>query len=90
VRQILGHANFTRALMGIQRRYGDGVITEAQLEAEFRQWLPTRSAACGGRLGEFFRQWFDTAYPPGGGANRPDITGPGLAGPGFYTEGCTR
>ena len=23
-------------------------------------------------------------------ANRPRITGPGLAGPGFYTGGCTR
>jgi hypothetical protein len=90
LRQILGHANFTRALTGIQRRYGDGAITEAQLEAGFRQWLPARSAACGSRLDEFFRQWFDTAYPPGGGANRPGITGPGLAGPGFYTGGCTR
>ena len=90
LRQILGHANFTRALMGIQRRYGDGAITEAQLEAGFRQWLPVRSVACGSRLGEFFRQWFDTAYKSGGGANRPDITGPGLAGPGFYTGGCTR
>jgi hypothetical protein len=90
LRQILGHANFTRALTGIQRRYGDGVITEAQLEAGFRQWLPTRSPACASRLDEFFRQWFDTAYRPGGGANRPDITGPGLAGPGFYPGGCTR
>jgi aminopeptidase N len=90
LRQILGHANFTRALTAIQRRYGDGAITEAQLEAGLRQWLPARGAACGGRLGEFFRQWFDTAYPPGGGANRPGITGPGLAGPGFYTGGCTR
>jgi aminopeptidase N len=90
LRQILGHANFTRALTAIQRRYGDGAITEAQLEAGFRQWLPARGAACGSRLGEFFRQWFDTAYPPGGGANRPGITGPGLAGPGFYTGGCTR
>ena len=90
LRQILGHANFTRALMGIQRRYGDGAITEAQLEAGFHRWLPTRSAACSSRLGEFFRQWFDTAYPAGGGANRPGITGPGLAGPGFYTGGCTR
>jgi hypothetical protein len=90
LRQILGHANFTRALMQIQRRYGDRAITEAQLEAGFRQWLPVRSAACGARLGEFFRQWFDTAYPPGGGASRPTITGPGLAGPGFYTGGCTR
>jgi len=89
LRQILGHANFTRALTGIQRRYGDGAITEARLEAGFRQWLPNRGAACGSRLGQFFRQWFDTAYPPGGGANRPGITGPGLAGPGFYTGGCT-
>ena len=89
LRQILGHANFARALMQIQRRYGDGAITEAQLEAGFRQWLPSRSAACGSRLGEFFRQWFDTAYPPGG-ANRPAVTGPGLAGPGFYTGGCAR
>ena len=90
LRQILGHASFTRALMGIQRRYGDGAITEAQLEAGFHRWLPTRSAACSSRLDEFFRQWFDTAYPAGGGANRPGITGPGLAGPGFYTGGCTR
>ncbi len=90
LRQILGHANFARALMQIQRRYGDGAITEAQLEAGFRHWLPTRSAACGSRLDGFFRQWFDTAYPPSGGANRPAVTGPGLAGPGFYTGGCTR
>jgi hypothetical protein len=90
LRQILGHANFTRALMGIQRRYGDGAITEAQLEAGFHRWLPARSAACSSRLDEFFRQWFDTAYPAGGGANRPGITGPGLAGPGFYTGDCTR
>jgi hypothetical protein len=90
LRQILGHANFTRALIGIQRRYGDRAITEAQLEAGFHRWLPARSAACSSRLGEFFRQWFDTAYKSGGGANRPSITGPGLAGPGFYTEGCAR
>ena len=32
-------------------------------------------------------EWFYTAYPPGdGGANRPQITGPGLAGPGFYNR----
>ena len=90
LRQILGHANFTRALMGIQRRYRDGVITEAQLEAAFHRWLPAQGVACGSRLDDFFRQWFDTAYPPGGGASRPSVTGPGLAGPGFYTGGCTR
>jgi hypothetical protein len=91
LRQILGHQNFDSALQQMQRQYGGRTITEAQLEAGFRQWLPNRSAACGARLGQFFTQWFDTAYPRGGGANRPQITGPGLAGPGFYGKGgCTR
>ena len=35
LRQILGHANFTRALEQIQRQYGGASITEAQLEAGF-------------------------------------------------------
>ena len=90
LRQILGHASFISALVQIQRQYGGGSITEPQLEAAFARWLPNRSAACTSRLGQFFRQWFDTAYPAGGGANRPHITGPGLAGPGFYTAACTR
>jgi aminopeptidase N len=91
LRQILGKANFTRALRHIQRRYGGGSITEPQLEAGFRRWLPNPGAACGARLGQFFTQWFDTAYPAGGGAHRPQITGPGLAGPGFYGRGgCVR
>ena len=90
LRQILGHANFTRALEQLQREYGGGSITEPQLEAGFARWLPTRSAACRQRLGQFFTEWFDTAYPRGGGAARPQLTGPGLAGPGFYGGGCTR
>jgi len=89
LRQILGKSNFTGALQQIQRRYGGGVITEAQLEAALHRWLPNQSAACSKRLDQFFTEWFDTAYPSGGGPNRPDITGPGLDGPGFYTEGCT-
>jgi hypothetical protein len=68
--------------------YGGGNITESQLEAGFRHWLPSKSAACRARLSEFFTQWFDTAYPTGGGTNRPAITGPGLAGPGFYDSSC--
>jgi hypothetical protein len=84
LRQILGHANFNRALQQIQRTYGGSSITEAQLEAAFHRWLPVRSHSCQARLSEFFTQWFDTAYPSGGGKNRPMITGPGLAGPGFY------
>ena len=88
--QILGTARFTRALQQIQRQYGGGHITEPQLEAGFSRWLPNQSAACQARLGQFSTQWFDTAYPSGGGANKPAITGPGLAGPGFYDSsgGC--
>ena len=85
LRQILGPARFTGALRELQHVYGGGHISEAQLEAVFRQWLPVHSGACQARLGQFFTQWFDTAYPSGGGANRPMITGPGLDGPGFYS-----
>ena len=85
LRQILGPARFNAALRDLQRRYGGGHISEAQLEAGFGQWLPVHSRACQQRLSQFFTQWFDTAYPSGGGANRPMITGPGLAGPGFYS-----
>jgi hypothetical protein len=51
--------------------------------------VPT--SACRARLSQFFTQWFDTAYPAGGGANRPQITGPGLNGPNFYNAqgGCS-
>ena len=91
LRQILGAGNFSRALRQIQRQYGGRSITEPELEAAFRQWLPNPSAACGAQLSRFFAQWFDTAYPRGGGTSRPAITGPGLAGPGFYdVAGCTR
>jgi aminopeptidase N len=84
LQQILGPGNFTRALRQIQRTYGGASITEAQFEAVFHRWLPGHSRACQARLSQFFTQWFDTAYPSGGGANRPMITGPGLDGPGFY------
>ena len=84
LRQILGHGRFTKALEHIQRAYGGSSITEPQLEAAFHRWLPVKTSACQTRLTRFFTQWFDTAYPPGGGANRPSITGPGLDGRGFY------
>ncbi len=87
LRQILGHGNFTRALQQIQRTYGGGSVTEAQLEAAFAQWLPVQAGACRARLGDFFKQWWDTAYPAGGGKNRPRITGPGLNGDNFYRPG---
>ncbi|HEX4661872.1 MAG TPA: hypothetical protein VH307_31135 [Streptosporangiaceae bacterium] len=62
-----------------------GGLKLKQLEAAFHQWLPVQSASCQARLSQFFTQWFDTAYPTGGGKNRPMITGPGLGGPGFYS-----
>jgi len=89
LRQILGPARFGAALRQLQRTYGGSSITEPELEAVFHQWLPVQSSACQQRLSQFFSQWFDTAYPAGGKANRPMITGPGLAGPGFYTAGGT-
>jgi Peptidase family M1 domain len=84
LRQILGPARFDAALRQLQRTYGGASVSEAQLEAVFGRWLPIRSGACQQRLSQFFTQWFDTAYASGGGPNRPMITGPGLAGPGFY------
>jgi hypothetical protein len=81
--QILGTDSFTKVLQQVQRTYGGGSITEAQWEAAFASALPNQSAACQSLLGQFFTEWFDTAYPSGTAA-KPDITGPGLAGPGFY------
>ena len=90
VRQILGSDNFNHALQQIQHEYGGASITERQLEAGFHAFLPNQSAACHARLDEFFTEWFDTAYPSGGGgANRPRITGPGLDGPGFFNPDGT-
>jgi hypothetical protein len=85
--QILGTGRFTQVLRAIQQAYGGGSITEPRLEAEFQDGLPNQSAACQNLLSRFFAEWFDTAYPSGT-ASKPDITGPGLAGPGFYgTQG---
>ncbi len=71
----------------IQRDFGGGTITEQQLEDVFHEWLPNQSAACHTRLNDFFTQWFDTAYPSGGGLNKPQITGLN-----FYNDAsaCTR
>jgi hypothetical protein len=81
--QILGTSRFTHVLQTIQHQYGDGSITEPELEAAFQRALPRQSHACHAELGTFFTQWFDTAYPTASGASKPAITGPGLNGPGF-------
>ena len=83
LRQILGPDRFDRALQRMQRDYRQSSITEPELEAGFAAFLPRRSRACRTELSSFFSQWFDTVYPMGGGANRPQITGPGLDGGGF-------
>jgi hypothetical protein len=90
LRRIVGADAFASALANVQRQYGGANIDEAQLEAAFQKVLPNQSRACADRLGQFFSEWFDTAYPSGGGISRPQITAPGLDGPGFYdaTGGC--
>jgi hypothetical protein len=91
LRAILGPDRFARALAHLQQQYAGGSITERQLEAGLAAWLPNPSAACRARLTSFFRQWWDTDYQPDRGQHRPQITGPGLAGPNFYgAGGCTR
>jgi hypothetical protein len=84
LRRILGPSKFDAALQQIQSTYRQGSITEAQLESTFKSFLPTPSASCKTALADFFTAWWDTVYPPGGGANRPQITGPGLDGGGFH------
>ncbi len=89
--RILGKTAFIDALKEMQRLYGGGSIQEAQEIAVFHKFMPNQSIGCSNKLDAFFKQWFDTAYPSGGGANRPQITGPGLAGAGFYDTngGCS-
>jgi len=91
LRAILGPDRYNQTLQDIQRQYGGGSITEAGLEAEFHKFMPNRSPACSNKLDAFFAQWFDSSYhgAPAAG-NRPSITGPGLAGGGFYDAngGC--
>lgn len=89
--RILGDHRFRATLRAIQRQYGGGSIDETELEAAFARELPDRSAACQARLRTFFTEWFDTAYPESGvRGRRPQITGPGLQGGGFFTSACPR
>ena len=92
LRQILGKDNFNKASKEIQTTYGGGSITQPQQIAIYKKWLPVQTGGCKAKLDQFFVQWWDTAYvgsPTLG--NKPSITGPGLAGGGFYDAngGCT-
>jgi hypothetical protein len=85
LRAILGKSNWVDANKEIQTTYRGGSITEPQLIAVFHKHMPNQSQACSDKLDAFFKQWWDTVYtgPPAAG-NKPAITGPGLAGGGFY------
>ena len=89
LRAILGKANFDGASKEIQTTYGGSSITQPQQIAIYHKWMPNQSAACSAKLDEFFKQWWDTAYvgSPAAG-NKPQLTGPGLAGGGFYDASC--
>jgi len=84
LRRILGPANFAAALQQMQHTYRQRTITQPQLEAGFKAFLPKPTPACNAQLDQFFTEWFDTVYPSGGGTNKPQITGPGLDGSGFH------
>jgi hypothetical protein len=92
LRFILGTANYNAAVQHIQSAYGGGSISESQLISEFHKYMPNKSIGCSNKLDAFFKQWWDTSYTgsPAAG-NKPQITGPGLAGPGFYDAngGCS-
>jgi aminopeptidase N len=60
LRRILGPANFDAALQQLQGTYRQGTVTEAQLEAAFKSFLPTPSASCKAELTQFFGEWWDT------------------------------
>src|SRR5689334_11456576 len=81
--QILGRDRMISAMKDIQATYGGKNIFEPQPEDVCRKWRPVTSASCNARLTSFFAQWFDTPYPTGSSPNRPQLTGPGLNGPGF-------
>ena len=91
LRAILGKDVYNALLQRIQRDYRGGSMTEENLKKEFQKALPNQSPACHNKLDAFFTQWWDTPYTgsPAAG-NKPSITGPGLAGGGFYDAdgGC--
>ncbi|MDA0180452.1 M1 family aminopeptidase [Solirubrobacter phytolaccae] len=91
LRAIMGKANFDNASKEIQTTFGGSSITAKQQIDIYKKWMPIKTQGCLNKLDVFFTQWWDTAYTgsPAAG-NKPQITGPGLAGPGFYDAngGC--
>ena len=68
LRQILGRDQLRPRAAAHPAPYGGGTITEAQLEAGVRATgCPTAARRLPGPARAVLPQWFDTAYPPGGG-----------------------
>ena len=92
LRAILGPDNFRKASTEIQTTYRYGSVVPSDEIAIFHKYMPNQSIGCSKKLDAFFKQWWDTSYTgsPAAG-NKPSITGPGLAGGGFYdaTGGCS-
>ena len=87
LRQILGSRTSTTSWPVSRAATAAGTSTRPSWKRPSTRGWPTGAAACSQRLDDFFTEWFDTAYRSGGGKNRPQITGPGLDGPGFYSNG---
>ena len=92
LRAILGPDNFRKASTEIQTTYRYGSVVPSDEIKIFHKCMPNQSIGCSNKLDAFFKQWWDTAYTgaPAAG-NKPSITGPGLAGGGFYdaSGGCS-
>ncbi len=89
LRSILGPDNFKAASTEIQTSYRYGSISPPEQIAIYKKYMPNQSQACMDKLDMFFKQWWETSYtgsPQAG--NRPSLTGPGLAGGGFYDASC--
>lgn len=57
--------------------------TRRTVRTTTQRGFPDQNIGCRTELSKFFSEWFDTAYPTAGGATKPDVTAPGLNGPGF-------
>ena len=92
LRAIFGNDQWVKVNKEIQTDYKYGSISPEQEIAVYHKYLPNQSIGCHNKLDAFFKQWWYTSYTgtPANG-NRPQITGPGLAGGGFYDAngGCS-
>jgi hypothetical protein len=92
LRAILGPDNFRKASTEIQTTYRYGSVVPSDDIAIYHKYMPNQSIGCSNKLDAFFKQWWETSYTgsPAAG-NKPSITGPGLAGGGFYDAngGCS-